>query len=55
MEFVVHFLIDRLKSGPRYGGRWVMAQSPKIFWILFGVDQLLHQMTYVGFIFVANL
>lgn len=52
LEFIIHFIIDRLKSGPRYGGRFSMGQSPKMFWFLFGVDQLLHQLTYILFVFL---
>ena len=50
VEFIIHFIIDRLKSGPKYGGRYSMSKSPKTFWVLFGVDQLLHQLTYIFFI-----
>lgn len=53
LEFVVHFIIDRLKSGPHYGGRFSMNGNPKMFWTLFGVDQLAHQLTYILFIFFA--
>ena len=53
VEFVAHFAIDRLKSGPRYGGRFTMNKNPKAFWVSFGIDQFLHHMTYVLFIFVS--
>ena len=54
-EFVVHFFIDRLKSGPKYGGRFSMTKEPRFFWLLFGLDQFLHQCTYILFIFLALL
>ena len=54
VEFAVHFVIDRLKSGPKYGGQFSMTEKPKTFWTLFGTDQLLHQLTYILFIFFIN-
>ena len=55
LEFVVHFIIDRLKSGPRYGGQFSMSDAPKMFWVLFGLDQFLHQLTYIGLIFLMTM
>lgn len=50
LEFIIHFLLDRLKAGPKYGGRFTMNESPGIFWFLFGVDQFFHQLTYILFL-----
>lgn len=52
IDFVIHFIIDRLKSGPRYAGRVKMNESPQLFWFFFGLDQLLHQMTYLFFVYL---
>ena len=45
-EFLIHYHIDWLKarSERRYG--WT--PQDKIYWIAFGVDQFLHQITYIG-------
>ena len=44
VDFFVHFVVDRIKSGPRYLGRFNdVAKSP--FWISLGFDQMLHHCT----------
>ena len=53
IEFAAHFIIDRLKSGSRYGGRFSMIENPRMFWALFGLDQFAHQLTYILFISFA--
>lgn len=46
LDFVVHFVLDRIKAGPRYLGRFSdMKKSP--FWICFGFDQMLHHLTHI--------
>ena len=55
IEFAIHFIVDRLKSGPRYGGQFSMTKAPRAFWCLFGVDQFLHQLTYVLFVFFVSV
>lgn len=55
LEFVIHFILDRLKSGPKYGGSFSINEHPRVFWVLFGVDQCLHQLTYILFIFLSSL
>lgn len=50
VEFVVHYAIDFIKF------RWGGAQhetSPRRFWAEHGLDQLLHQLTYVGMVYFA--
>ena len=54
IEFLAHFIIDRLKSGPKYCGRFTMTEHPQVFWAFFGIDQLLHQLTYILFIFSVS-
>ena len=50
VDFLVHFIIDRLKSGPRYLGRFNNpAQSS--FWVVLGLDQMAHHITHIYFVF----
>ena len=43
-DFAVHFVMDRVKSGPRYLGRYhdVTRQA---YWNCFGFDQMVHHLT----------
>lgn len=51
-EFVVHYLIDYTKV--RGSSNVKMAEQPKLFWSLHGLDQFLHQLTYLTMVtFVA--
>jgi len=44
-EFVVHYHVDWLKMAIiRVRG---LSPDDRLYWIIFGADQLLHQMTYV--------
>lgn len=49
-ESVAHYLIDfaKVNINQKYG--WTAVNSEK-FWILTGLDQMLHQITYIGIIF----
>lgn len=44
VDFVTHFIMDRIKSGPRYLGRFSDNRSPG-FWNSFGIDQMVHHLT----------
>ncbi len=46
LDFVVHFTMDRIKAGPRYLGRFNNLTS-KGFWVTFGLDQMVHQLTHL--------
>lgn len=46
LDFVLHFLMDRIKAGPRYMGRWSDMRS-KAFWVCFGFDQMVHQLVHL--------
>ncbi|HMN67470.1 MAG TPA: DUF3307 domain-containing protein [Bdellovibrionales bacterium] len=46
VDFVVHFLMDRIKAGPRYLGRFTDVRS-KAFWVSFGLDQMVHHLTHI--------
>lgn len=43
-EFVVHFAIDFTKA--RTSDHISSTQQPRLFWGLYGLDQLLHYLTY---------
>ena len=51
LDFVIHFLIDRLKSGPRYFGRFNDLTKAG-FWTVLGLDQMFHQLTHIYIIWV---
>lgn len=46
LDFGVHFIMDRLKAGPAYLGRFNDVRS-KAYWIAFGFDQMVHQFTHL--------
>lgn len=50
-DFVVHFVVDRLKSGPRYFGRF-NDLSKSGFWTILGLDQMMHHLTHIYIIWV---
>lgn len=51
VDLVVHFVVDRLKAGPRYLGRFNNINS-KAFWFCFGLDQMIHHFTHLAFIWI---
>ena len=44
-DFWSHFLMDRIKSGPKYLGRFNNKEKPS-FWNSFGLDQMVHHFTH---------
>jgi Protein of unknown function (DUF3307) len=44
VDFVVHFVMDRIKSGPNYLGRFNDRDKPG-FWNALGFDQMVHHLT----------
>jgi len=46
VDFVVHFIMDRIKSGPRYLGRFDDKSKPG-YWNAFGLDQMVHHLTSI--------
>lgn len=44
IDFVIHFVMDRIKSGPRYLGRF-SDKNRAGFWNSFGIDQMIHHLT----------
>jgi hypothetical protein len=46
LDFGVHFIMDRLKAGPRYLGRFSDIRS-QAYWVCFGLDQMVHHLTHI--------
>jgi hypothetical protein len=46
VDFVVHFLMDRFRSGPKYLGRFNDINK-SIFWWILGMDQMIHHLTHI--------
>lgn len=44
-DFAVHFVMDRVKSGPKYLGRYHDKSKPG-FWNALGFDQMIHHFTH---------
>ena len=49
-EFILHYHIDWLKE--EVGHAMKLRQDQREYWWAFGIDQWLHQMTYIGIAFV---
>lgn len=48
-EFVIHFVMDRVKASPNMWGRW--GPSDKNFWVALGFDQAVHALTYIVMVY----
>lgn len=46
LDFAIHFFTDRLRSGPRYLGRYTDIND-SIFWWILGFDQMVHHLTHL--------
>ena len=51
VDFIVHFLMDRFKSGPRYLGRYNNL-SKAGFWNVLGFDQMIHHLTHIYIVYI---
>lgn len=49
VEFVIHYFTDYFKMNINKKYKWA-ANTHNEFWILLGVDQLIHSLTYVGIV-----
>ena len=49
-DFVLHFIVDRLKASPSIGGRFSI--DNKYFWWCLGADQMAHHIFNYAFIAV---
>jgi hypothetical protein len=47
-EFLIHYHVDWLKA--RFDNRRPGAEKDYAYWVVFGLDQLIHQATYLGMI-----
>ena len=50
IDFVIHFLMDRIKSASHYLGRF-NDPTRQSFWNCFGIDQLVHHFTHYFIIY----
>jgi hypothetical protein len=46
-EFVIHYHVDWYKARIDRG----RSEQDNLYWIVFGIDQLVHQLTYIGMIY----
>ena len=51
-DFVIHYHVDWAKV--RIGHRYGLTQQQPQYWWLFGLDQLLHCLTYVWIVFIIS-
>lgn len=51
-DFGAHFIMDRIKSGPKYFGRYNDKSRPG-FWNALGFDQMVHHLTGIYIIWVV--
>lgn len=49
-EFAIHYHTDWTKS--RIDRQYQWGNTDQRYWILFGTDQLIHQLTYLGIVYV---
>lgn len=54
VDFVCHFIIDRVKSAPQYLGRF-NDMTKAGFWNTLGLDQMLHHLTHIYLIYVIAI
>jgi hypothetical protein len=50
-EFLVHYHVDWFKA--RTDRMRAAAGQDHVFWMMFGLDQLIHQLTYIAMIYFA--
>lgn len=51
-EFIVHYHADFFKA--KLDGHLQLRSDTNAYWIVFGLDQLIHQMTYITMIYAAT-
>lgn len=52
LDFIIHYHIDMAKVNLNEKMGYNATNSEKFWWLL-GLDQLLHYLTYIGFLFLA--
>ena len=50
-EFLIHYHSDWAKA--RVDRRYALMNAQARYWMVFGLDQLIHQMTYVAMVFLV--
>jgi hypothetical protein len=50
-DFIIHFLMDRIKSSERYLGRF-SDKSESMYWNVFGIDQMVHHLTHIFIVYM---
>ena len=50
-EFLIHYHTDWLKA--QLDRRLDLSATSTLYWVIFGADQLIHQATYLGMLFVV--
>lgn len=50
IDFIIHFIMDRIKASPDLLGRWNPTQS--MFWNMVGIDQMVHHLTHYFIIYI---
>lgn len=50
-DFAIHFVMDRIKSGPKYLGRFNDKDRPG-FWNALGFDQMVHHLTHYSIVWM---
>ena len=50
LDYVVHFHIDWAKAKITQSN--ALAQNNPLYWNIFGIDQFLHQLTYIGLVLI---
>lgn len=51
VDFAIHFVMDRIKAGPRYLGRFNDVTKTS-YWVTFGFDQMVHHLTHFLIIWI---
>ena len=51
VDFAAHFVMDRIKSGPRYMGRYKDVATTT-YWVTFGFDQMVHHLTHMLIVWI---
>ena len=50
IDLIVHFIMDRIKSGPCYLGRFKEIDTAA-YWNIIGLDQMVHHLTHLYIIY----
>lgn len=52
-EFIIHYHADWFKA--RFDARKALEEKDNTYWIIFGMDQFIHQVTYLGMVFIVHI